>query len=212
MSYFVFLVQWYNWPYLAGIGLGLASLARPARLGRLGERSRRLLGFRRASGHVIVRVFSLSMAVAGLTINGALHDYWPSAQERGFLPGLVVSTLLALLVTRWIGGIFDRHFPEIKAIAWGSPDLSGRAGRVVSRLVSPDYRAGRAQVMGEDETLHMVLCKTGEGEIPYGAEIVLGDYDAEDGRYFVRSIGSESDGEDGAKGTDAGSAVGGGGN
>ncbi|NNG16029.1 MAG: hypothetical protein HKM89_06060, partial [Gemmatimonadales bacterium] len=56
----------------------------------------------------------------------------------------------------------------------------------------PDYRAGRAQVMGDDETLHMVMCKTREGEIPYGSSVRLGEYDASDGRYFVE-VAEESE-------------------
>ncbi len=31
----------------------------------------------------------------------------------------------------------------------------------------------------------MVLIKTREGEIPYGATVVLGEYDDSDGRYYV---------------------------
>jgi hypothetical protein len=190
VSYLVFLLQWYNWLYLAGLLLGAGTVARLEALDRAGAALGRGLGVRRVSGRSILRTFAFSFVVVGLTVNGALHDYWPAAQERGFLPGLALTTLVAALVTRGIGRIFERHFPEIKAIGWGSPDLSGREGRVVSRVVSPDYRAGRAQVMGEDDTLHMVLCKTRKGEIPYGAAIVLREYDVEDGRYFVEEVGT----------------------
>ena len=128
------------------------------------------------------------MVVVGLTVSGGLHDYWPAQQERGFLPGLVVTTLVAALITRSIGRLFERHFPEIKAVGWGSPDLGGREGRVVSGVISPDYRAGRAHVMVEDGTLHTVLCKTVEGEISHGATVILGEYDTSDGRYFVEEL------------------------
>jgi hypothetical protein len=52
-------------------------------------------------------------------------------------------------------------------------------------MVSEDYKAGRAHVMGDDETLHVVMCKTRGMEIPFGAMVVLVDYDEKDGRYFV---------------------------
>lgn len=189
MNYLTFLIQWYNWPYLAGLLLAALSLARPAPLGWLGMRIGGWLGLNRVSGFVVLRAFSVTLTVVGLTVNGALHDYWPAAQERCFLPGLVATLVLAAMVTRVVGRVFEEHFPEIKAVSWGASGLSGREGRVVSRMVSEDYRAGRAQVMGDDETLHIVMCKTRGAEIPLGAMVVLGDYDDEDGRYFVEQAG-----------------------
>ncbi len=193
MDYLAFLVQWFNWPYLAAFLIGVASVVFPASVRPLGKAISRWLGVERVPGHVIARVFGFALGIIGLTVSGGLHDYWPEAQERGFLPGLMVSTVLAALVARWVGRLFERHFPEIRAVGWGSPGLSGQEGRVVSRVVSPEYRAGRAQVMGENETLHMVLCKTKQGEIPYGAAVVLAEYDAGDGRYFVLEVGAEEE-------------------
>jgi hypothetical protein len=189
VNYLTFLIQWYNWPYLAGLLVLAASLARPAVLGALGVRLGGWLGLKRAPGLSVLRVFAVSLTVVGLTVNGAFHDYWPSRQERGFFPGLVVTVLLAAVVTRLVGRVFEEHFPKIKAVSWGESSLSGREGRVVSRMVSADYRAGRAHVMGDDETLHTVMCKTRGSEIPLGAQVVLGEYDEEDGRYFVEQVG-----------------------
>ncbi|UCF20133.1 MAG: hypothetical protein JSU87_01625 [Gemmatimonadota bacterium] len=188
MSYPVFLLQWYNWPYLLAVGLALLTLARPQLLSGFGRRLGSWLGVERLAGHTLVRVFTLASAVVGLTLSGAIHDYWPAAQERAFLPGLIVTLAGAALLTRVVGRYFQRHFPEIKAVRWGGPGLSGRRGRVVSQTVSRDYKAGRAQVMGEDETLHVVMCKTREEEIPYGSLVALGEYDQSDGRYYVESV------------------------
>lgn len=188
MSYLLFLLRWYNWPYLAGLLLAVLSLTRLDVLARVGVALGRWLGVQRVSGHSVVRIFGLAFAVIGLTVNGALHDYWPTAQESGFLPGLLLTLLLAAFVTRGLGQVLERHFPVIKAVRWGAADLSGREGRVVSRTVSLDYRAGRAQVMDEDETLHMVFCKTRGVEIPFGAVVLLGEYDTEDGRYYVQPV------------------------
>jgi len=193
VDYLGFLLQWYNWPYLAGLFLAVASLFPLSLLDRLGRTVGGWLNIERVSGRVILRVFGLAFVAIGLTLNGAVHDYWPTEQERAFLPGLVVTTLIAALITKWLGRLFEHHFPEIKAVGWGSPGLSGSEGRVVSRMVSSEYKAGRAQVMGELDTLHMVLCKTREGEIRYGATITLGEFDAEDGRYFVREVGAHDD-------------------
>ncbi len=191
VSYLDFLLEWYNWVYLAGLLVALGTTARVRALERAGSALERWLGIRRVAPRSVLRIFVVSFVVVGLTISGAFHDYWPSAQERGFLPSLLVTTLVAGLLTRWIGRYFERHFPQIRAVGWGSPGLSGRRGRVVSRVVSPEYRAGRAQVMGEDDTLHVVMCKTRAGEIPYGAAVVLREYDREDGRYYVEEVGPE---------------------
>ncbi len=190
MNYLDFLLQWYNWPYLAALLLAIASFTRLQAIDRAGRRMGSWVGIRRVSGRALVRVFALAIAVVGLTVSGAIHDYWPARQEQGFLPGLVATTLIAALITRSIGRLFERHFPEIKAVGWGSPDLGGLKGRVVSGLVSPDYKAGRAHVMMEDGTLHTVMCKTEEGEITYGRTVRLGEYDASDGRYFVEEVGT----------------------
>jgi len=188
VSYLLFLLRWYNWPYLAGLLLAALSLTRLDVLARVGVALGCRLGVQRVSGHSVVRIFGLALAVIGLTVNGALHDYWPRAQESGFLPGLVITLVLAGFMTRGLGQVLERHFPVIKAVRWGASDLSGREGRVVSRTVSSDYRAGRAQVMDEDETLHMVFCKTRGDEIPFGAVVVLGEYDSEDSRYYVQPV------------------------
>lgn len=185
MSYFDFLLQWYNWPYLAGLILAGTAFVRRSDFHGVGAALAARLGFGRTSGPTTVGVFALVAAILGLTVNGALHDYWPSAQEVGFFPGFFLSLVLALLATRRLVRFRERHFPEIKAVGFGARHLAGREGRVVSRSVSPDYRAGRAQVMGDDETLHIVLCKTRGQEIPYGAKVVLGEYDEEDRRYYV---------------------------
>lgn len=194
MTYLEFLLQWYNWPYLAALVVGGSSFVRPGAVRAPGEWLGRWLRVERVAGSRLVRVFSVVVGVVGLTLNGALHDYWPAQQERGFLPVLLLTLLVAVVATRGLGRFFQRHFPEIKAVGWGATDLAGREARVVSRKVSADYRAGRAQVMDEDGTLHMVLCKTREGELPYGSLVVLSTYDTEDRRYYVEPLGGSKAG------------------
>ncbi len=188
MSYLVFLAQWYNWPYLAGLTVAALTVFYPRAVEPAGSALRRRIGLERAAPRSLIRVFSLSIAVVGLTLNGAVHDYWPSVQEAMFLPVLVITLGIAALATRGLGQVLERHFPEIKAVGWGGPGLTGRQGRVVSQYVGTDYRAGRAQVMGDDRTLHMVWCKTREGEIPYGSLVELREYDEADGRYYVGRV------------------------
>ena len=196
LSYITFLLQWYNWAYVAALGVGVVSFMRLPGVGRVGEWLGRRLGIERVSGRVLVRVFGLATGVLGLTVNGALHDYWPAELERGFLPGLILTLSVSAWVTRWLGRVFERHFPEIKAVGWGATDLAGREGRIVSRKVDPDYRAGRVQVMGDDGVLHMAMCKTHGEELPYGALVVLTQYDEADRRYYVeRAEGKGERGE-----------------
>ncbi len=199
MNYLQFLAQWYNWPFLMGIALAAATLLRPAAFASLGARLGRHLGLERVPGNSVLMVFGLTLGLVGLTLNAALHDYWPAAQKAGFAPNLIVSLVLALWVVRWVGRVRERHFPEIKSVKFGTPELSGQEGRIVSRMVGTDYQAGRAQVMGDDGTLHVVLCKTRSGEIDYAASVVLLDYDSGDGRYYV-ALADESSGPAGMTG------------
>ncbi len=196
MNYIDFLLQWYNWVYVAALGAAAASFFRLEALDVAGRKLGALLHVPRVSGRSLLRVFALALVLVGLTVSGAIHDYWPSQQERWFVPGFLISTVIAALITRSIGRLFERHFPEIKAVGWGSPGLVGREGRVVSGVVNPDFKAGRAHVMLEDGTLHTVMCKTLEGEINYGAAVILGEYDKNDGRYFVEESGANDHASD----------------
>jgi hypothetical protein len=184
LSYLAFLLQWYNWVYLVALVMAGLSFT-PLPVAAVGRWLGRRLGVSEVSGRVLLRVFAVVTAVVGLTVNGALHDYLPAEQERGFVPGLVLTLLVAAWATRSVGRLFERQFPEIKAIGWGATDLAGRQARVVSREVSVEYPAGRAQVMDEDGTLYMVLCKTRGEELPYGALVILREYDEADRRYYV---------------------------
>lgn len=190
MTYLEFLLQWYNWPYLVALVIAGAARLFRARLRPLGSVLQRLLSLERVAPHTILSVYAILLAVVGLTITGAIHDYWPGALPGAFAPALLVSGVLAAIVTHGMGRVLERYFPEIRAVGFGARDLAGHEGRVVSRSVGPEYRAGRAQVMTEDGTLHMVLCKTRERKIPYGARVVLKEYDPEDGRYYVERTGA----------------------
>lgn len=185
MSYLEFLAGWYNWLYLAALAAAAAARFVPSLFRSVGERLGRVLGVHGVAGHTLAAIFTLALGILGLTLNGALHDYWPRALTAAFVPTIALSGIIAAIVTRVLGRALSRHFPEIRAIEFGSRGLAGHEGRVVSRSVSPDYRAGRAQVMLEDGTLHMVLCKTRRREIGYGARVVLDEYDPQDGRYYV---------------------------
>ncbi len=199
MSYLGFLTQWYNWPYLAALAVTVLSFTPGSLAGHIGQPLASWLKLERVSGRLLARVFSVVVGVLGLTVNGALHDYLAASQERGFLPGLVFTLVVAALVTRSVGRLFERQFPEIKALGWGAADLTGREARVVSKVVSPDYAAGRAQVMDDDGTLHIVLCKAREEEFPYGSLVELGEYDAEDRRYFVERAGEGDERSEGVE-------------
>lgn len=201
MNYFQFLIQWYNWPYLAGLGMMLLSLAYRPFLAGLGRAAGRRLGLTRTAGHSVVRTFGTTVAVVGLTVNGALHDYWPSGQEWGFVPGLAFTLSFAAYVTKRFGRFRERTFPPIRAVGLGARDLTGLEGRVVSRSVDSKYRAGRAQVMDSEETLHIVMCKTTGKEIPYGARVVLGEYDPADGRYYVERLDAPEEASDSSAGS-----------
>ncbi len=193
MSYPQFLIQWYNWPYLAGFGLAITALLLRGPVATTGVWLGRRLGFDGVPGYWILVISGLSLGVVGLTFNGTVHDYRPGLESAAFLPVLFLSLLFSLLITRSVGRIKERQFPEFKSVRFGTPDLAGCEGRVVSRVVSPDYKAGRAQVMDEEKTLHVIMCKTRTEEIPFASAIKLLEYDEADGRYYVEVAGKGDD-------------------
>jgi hypothetical protein len=186
-AYLEFLLQWINWPYLAALlGAALAGLT-PAATEAWGRWLAHRLRLDTISGRFVYSTFALSLAFVGLTVNGAVHDFWPGALAHAFLPGLFVSGLLAAVLTRWMVRTRDRYFPAIRAVAFDTPDLAGAVGRVVSREVTPDSPAGRVQVVTPEGVLHIVRCKTRAERIRFGRRVVLLEYDERDGRYLVVS-------------------------
>jgi hypothetical protein len=187
VSYLEFLIQWYNWPYVAALfAATLAWWLAPA-TEAWGRWYAHRLRIETVSGRSVYVTFWIVVALVGLTLNGAVHDYAPAWLARAFAPVLIVTLVIAALLTRWIVRTRDRYFPPIRAVRFNATDLAGAAGRVVSREVGPDVPAGRVQVVTREGVLHIVRGKTRGERLRFGRRVILLEHDASDGRYFVVS-------------------------
>lgn len=187
MSYFEFLVQWYNWPYVAAALIASLAAWRPAAAEAWGRWLAHRLRLDTLSGRFVFGAFWTSVTLVGLTLNGAVHDYFPAWLGRGFVPVLLLTAAFAVLLTRSVVRLRDRYFPPIHAVSFGATNLAGAAGRVVSREVAPEQPGGRVQIVTSDGVLHIVRVKTRGERLRFGRRVVLLEYDERDGHYFVVS-------------------------
>lgn len=185
MTYFEFLIQWYNGPYVGAFLVATMGWWRAAATEAWGRWYAHRLRIETVSGRFVFVSFWLTFALIGLTLSGAVHDYAPGWQARAFLPALVGTGLLSALLTRWLVKTRDKYFPPIRAVQFNATDLAGVAGRVVSRELGPDVPTGRVQVMTREGVVHIVRGKTRSERIGFGRRVLLEEYDDADGRYYV---------------------------
>lgn len=174
MSYLDFLLESFNLVYLAASGAGTGTLAYA----------------RWARRHDLFRVHAglLSFGVAGLTVNGAVHDFALGDPARLFPWTLLVSLLLAAAATVTGKWVRDRFFPPIRDVLFNRPGLEGVEAKVVSRRVEPEPGSGRAQWHDGEEALHLVACHTEEGTVAFGRTVRLEEFDDEHESYRVRRV------------------------
>lgn len=173
MSYLDFLLRPFNLVYLGALAAGLAVLV----WARTGKRDL----FRVHAGLI-------ALGIAGLTVNGAVHDLELGDPGELFLRSSVVAVVLALLATGAAAWIRDRFFPPIRTVLFNERGLEGVEAKVVSRRVEPEPGSGRAQWHDGDAALHLVACHTREGSVGFGRTVRLEEYDEESDSYRVRSV------------------------
>lgn len=174
MSYLRFLLEPYNLVYLAAaaVGAGLLLYARAARRDDL----------------FTVHAGLLALGVAGLTVNGAVHDLSLGDPARLFPRTLLISLALAAGVTAAGKWARDRFFPPIRDVHFNELGLEGVDAKVVSRRVGTEPGSGRAQWHDGEEVLHLVACHTGEGTVRFGSTVRLEEFDHENDSYRVRPL------------------------
>ena len=173
MTYFEFLSRWYNLVFLALGGAGLAGLA----WARWGGSSRS----REA-------VTLLVATIAGLTWNGAIHDFGFGSPGPRFPYVLGGSLLLGWIVSGWIMRFRNRHLRPILAVRFNRAGHEGTEARLVSRSTGSTPGSGRAQWQDEEGTLHIVHVHTGGDELGFGRRVILGEFDAGSQSYRVRPV------------------------
>lgn len=171
MSYGEFLLRWYNLVFLAAGALG----AVVAFAGRSRE----------GTGSFLPAATALATALAGLTLNGAIHDLRLGDPASHFWWVLPVSLLVggaSGLGLRWAR---DRWFPPVRGVRLNPPGEEGARAKVVSSSVDEAPASGRAQWQDEDGVLTLVKCHTGEGSMGFGADVRLESWDDEEESYLV---------------------------
>lgn len=169
MSYIEFLGQWYNVVFLLLGILGVATW---------------LAGRLRGARKPLLAGTLIGSAVAGLTINGAVHDLALGDPGAGFPLVLGASVITAWALAWGYQRLARRYFPPVEGVEIDSPNLTGMEARVVSKEIGREPRSGRAQRQSGD-TLHLVHCHTSGEGIGFGSTVRLVEYDPRLGSYRI---------------------------
>lgn len=171
MSYLEFLGRPYN---LFFLGLGVVGVVVL------------LVGRRREEDLFLAHTGLIAMAVAGLTLNGAIHDLALGDPADRFPAVLGLSAVIAAAAAGVGRLLRDRFFPPVREVHFNERGLEGVEARIVSRSVDADPASGRAHWHDGDGGLHLVTCHTAEGRIEFGRTVRLEAFDDEHGSYVVR--------------------------
>lgn len=171
MSYLEFLGRPYNLVFLAAGFVGAGVL---------------IVGRRREEDLFLAHTGLIALAVAGLTLNGAIHDLALGDPADRFPAVLGLSVVLAA-ASAGVGRLIrDRFFPPVREVHFNERGLEGVEARIVSRSVDADPASGRAHWHDGEGGLHLVSCHTAEGRIEFGTTVRLEEFDDEHGSYVVR--------------------------
>lgn len=168
MAYVRFLGEWYNVAWLGAIAVGLI-----------------LVLARRPGAGSRVSIFLVAAGVAGLTINGGLHDLGREPVGAKFLVVAAASLSIGALAA-WAGPrIRRRLFPPVTGVTFDEPGLEGKPALVLA--AGGEHGAGaRARYRDEDGVSHVVRVHVDGDEglaLRFGRKIRLGAYDAPRGSY-----------------------------
>lgn len=145
-----------------------------------------ILGLGRVPLTFILMAFLGSFGAVGLIGNALLVNARGRYPDPAFLPMLLVSTALALLITNRVSHLLGRLVPNTST-AIRIEQLVGRVGLVVSPSVSPTY--GRVQVRDPFGSLHTVYAVIAEGDpLPDQSEVALLAYDATRRCFIVKAM------------------------
>lgn len=178
MAYLRFLGEWYNLIWVGAIcaGLLLVMLPRPT----LPD------GPRTSPGAVLI-----AAGVAGLTLNGALHDFRLGPIDRWF-PLVAAVALASGWLVAWGASRFrHRWFPPVRAVAFNRPGLEGEEAVVLSTDLEQG-QIGRARHRDDTGTSHILrvhLREGSEASAPrFGERVRLGTFDPDRRSYPVESV------------------------
>jgi len=171
LAYLRFLLEWYNLPWVLAAGVGLVIWFDGRR--------------RRAA------VLLLAAGVAGLTLNGALHDFRIGPIGRWFPLVAVLALGAGWVVARWASRLRERWVPPLTGVAFNPPDLEGREAVVLSARLVPGH-VGRARYRdgaGVSNIVRVHLGRDGDTDLRFGSTVRLGNFDPDVRSYRIEPVG-----------------------
>lgn len=173
MSYLEFLARPYNLVFLALGAAGVVVL---------------FAARRREEDLFLLHAGLIALAVAGLTVNGAIHDLALGDPAERFPEVLGISVVIAAAAAGVGRLVRDRFFPPVRKVHFNERGLEGVEARIVSRSVDPEPGSGRAHWHDGEGGLHLVSCHTAEGRLEFGSTVRLEAFDDEHGSYLARPV------------------------
>ena len=175
MAYLRFLGEWYNLVWVGAVSAGLLlCLARSQEAAVVPRKS--------------PGVFLVATGVAGLTLNGAIHDFRLGSIERWFPLAAVLALGAGWLIARVASDLRHRWFPPVRAVAFNQPGLEGEDAIVLTADLVPG-RIGRARHRDESGTSHILRIHVAEGgesgTLRFGGRVRLGEFDPDRRSYPV---------------------------
>lgn len=172
MSYLSFLSEWFNLAFVGavvgGVLLGLLSQRRP---------------------RPDVRAASLFLAgIAGLTLNGAIHDLALGSPAEKFPLVLMGATLLGLVLAFGGSHVLRRLFPPVTGVTWNERGLEGCLAQVVTATAGADSPTGRARVRDSQGVVHVVRIHAPGAALRFGRRVRLGTFDDDRRSYPVEPV------------------------
>ncbi|MFQ5529783.1 MAG: hypothetical protein ACE5FP_05475 [Gemmatimonadota bacterium] len=172
MSYLSFLGEWFNLPFvgaiLAAVLVGLRSERRP---------------------RPDVRAAALFISgIAGLTLNGAIHDLSLGSPADRFPIVLIAAALLGIGVSSGGSRLLRRLFPPVTGVTWNEPGLEGSIAQIVTSTAGPDSPLGRARVRDEHGVVHVVRVYAPSVRLRFGRRVRLGPFDEVRRSYPVEPV------------------------
>lgn len=178
MAYLRFLGEWYNLIWVAAVCGGLLLV--------LARRAEMPDAPRASPGVVLV-----AAGVAGLTLNGALHDFRLGPIDRWFPLVVLLAAGSGWLIARSASRLRHRWFPPVRAVAFNQPGLEGEEAIVLSADLERG-RSGRARHRDDAGTSHILrvhLAEDGDPErLRFGGRVRLGEFDPERCSYPVEPV------------------------
>ena len=159
-------------PYVVAIAVGAAMVFRQHR--------------QRRSGWIAAAIFLAG--IAGLTLNGAIHDLALGSPANRFPLVFTLAIMVGIGVAFAVSRVLRRAFPPVTGVTWNEPGLEGSVAQIVTSTAGKDSPSGRARVRDTDGVVHVVRIHAPGGSLRFGRKVRLGPFDDSRSAYPVEPL------------------------